>query len=260
MNDLVTTLRQKKFSILLIGDICIDRYEYGLVERISPEAPIPIFTKTHSEDRMGMAYNVYNNLLALQCNVSFLHTDDISIKTRYVDAKTKQQILRVDDDRFSDPIELLSRIPHGYNAIVISDYNKGFVAYETVEELRSEFKGKIYIDSKKSDLQRFAGCFTKVNEVEKSNHMSWHEDVITTLGKYGANYRGEIIETDSVEVSDVTGAGDVFLAGLTVFDLLFDDIRKAIRYANSLAAKSVQHHGVYTVTESDINECANNRA
>lgn len=254
MNDLVTTLQQRKFSILLLGDVCIDRYEYGLVERISPEAPVPIFVKTHTTERMGMAHNVYNNLLAMHCRVNFLHTDDPSIKTRYIDSKTKQQLIRVDDDKFVDPIELATAIPPIYDAIVISDYNKGYIAYDTVEALREEFKGKIYIDTKKPDLQRFAGCYTKINDLERRNATSWHDDVITTLGEHGASYRGKIIETSNVEVADVTGAGDVFLAGLAVFDLLFDDIRKAVRYANHLAAMSVQHHGVYTISQQDLNE------
>lgn len=252
MTDLVTTLQQKRFKILLIGDVCIDRYEYGLVERISPEAPVPVFAKTHTEERMGMAHNVYNNLVAMHCDVNFLHVDEPSVKTRYVDLKTKQQLLRVDDDKFVDPLEFMTDIPPGYDAIIISDYNKGFISYETVEAIREEVKCNVYVDTKKPDLQRFAGCYTKVNDLERSNSISWHDDVITTLGEHGSSYRGMIIDTDKVDVADVTGAGDVFLAGLAVFHLLTDNIKDAIRYANRLAAISVQHHGVYTINDNDL--------
>lgn len=252
MTDLVNTLQQKRFKILLIGDVCIDRYEYGFVDRISPEAPVPVFAKTHTEERMGMAYNVYNNLVAMHCDVNFLHVDEPSIKTRYVDAKTKQQLLRVDDDRFVSPIDLMTEIPSVYDAVVISDYDKGYISYETVEAIREEVKCNVYVDTKKPDLQRFAGCYTKVNELERINSLSWHEDVITTLGEHGTSYRGVIIDTDKVDVADVTGAGDVFLAGLAVFHLLTDNIKDAIGYANRLASISVQHHGVYTITNEDL--------
>lgn len=257
MNDLVTTLQQRKFSILLLGDVCIDRYEYGLVERISPEAPVPVFMKSHSMERLGMAHNVYNNLLAMYCNVNFLHPEP-SIKTRYVDLKSMQQVIRVDEDVYSDPLEFDTNVPK-YDAIVISDYCKGYIDYGLVEELvfaenmREGHKAKIYIDTKKPDLARFKGTYTKVNDKERMGASSSHDDVITTLGRYGSSYRGKIIPTKEVEVADVTGAGDVFLASLAVFDLLYNDIRKAIECANHLASMSVQHHGVYTITDEDLN-------
>jgi len=51
----------KPFQILLIGDSCIDEYQYGTVDRISPEAPVPIFKYLRSEEKPGMVYNVRNN-------------------------------------------------------------------------------------------------------------------------------------------------------------------------------------------------------
>ena len=49
---------QKQFNILLIGDHCEDVYHYGTVDRISPEAPVPVFVPTHETRRPGMAGNV----------------------------------------------------------------------------------------------------------------------------------------------------------------------------------------------------------
>ena len=63
---------QKKFNILLIGDICVDVYQYGTIDRLSPEAPVPVFVPVHKEERNGMAGNVYANLVALGCTVNLL--------------------------------------------------------------------------------------------------------------------------------------------------------------------------------------------
>ena len=54
--------QQKQFKILLLGDNCTDVYQYGTVDRISPEAPVPVFKFSHEENRPGMAGNVFENL------------------------------------------------------------------------------------------------------------------------------------------------------------------------------------------------------
>ncbi|MFZ4541092.1 MAG: PfkB family carbohydrate kinase, partial [Rickettsiales bacterium] len=57
--------------VLCIGDVMLDRFIYGTVERISPEAPIPIFTATREERMLGGAGNVVRNLLSLGAQASF---------------------------------------------------------------------------------------------------------------------------------------------------------------------------------------------
>jgi len=59
------TQQLKSFKILLIGDNCLDVYRYGSVDRISPEAPVPVFKFSHEETKPGMAGNVARNLEAL---------------------------------------------------------------------------------------------------------------------------------------------------------------------------------------------------
>jgi hypothetical protein len=61
----MSTPVQKQFNILLLGDSCLDVYQYGTVDRMSPEAPVPVFVPAHEETRPGMASNVYENLKAL---------------------------------------------------------------------------------------------------------------------------------------------------------------------------------------------------
>jgi len=243
--------QQKQFNILLIGDDCLDMYQYGTVERISPEAPVPIFKYSHDVSRPGMAGNVCNNLEALGCRVNYLH-DKTSIKTRLIDTRSKQQIVRIDNDAISLPISFDTAIPKVYDAIVISDYNKGTVTYELVEELRKEFTGPIFVDTKKTDLARFEGCFVKINNLEYTLATSYCSDLIVTLGNLGARYQAQIITAPSVEVSDVTGAGDTFLSALTFAYLETQDIRTSIDFANRASSLTVQHLGVYAPTLEEI--------
>jgi D-beta-D-heptose 7-phosphate kinase/D-beta-D-heptose 1-phosphate adenosyltransferase len=71
----MNTPLQRPFKILLIGDSCIDEYQYGTIDRISPEAPVPIFKYIRSEEKPGMVYNVKNNLENLGCQVTLLTRD-----------------------------------------------------------------------------------------------------------------------------------------------------------------------------------------
>lgn len=252
MTDLVTTLQREKYKVLLIGDTCIDNYIYGTVDRVSPEAPIPVLKMTGKQDfREGMSGNVLKNLEALQCEVKHIRGNQ-SVKTRYIDVKSGYQLLRVDGEAQQTPLDVVN-IDEAYDAIVISDYNKGFVTYEIVEKIRQSYKGPIFIDTKKQDLGRFEGCYVKINESECARATSLPSDRIVTMSSEGTLWKDKIYPTDKVEVHDVTGAGDVHLAALTVFYLFTGSIEAAIPYANKLASISVQHHGVYTVTEKDIN-------
>lgn len=250
----MNTQVQEKFKILLIGDNCTDIYHYGTVDRISPEAPVPIFKFSYEESRPGMAGNVARNLEALGCHVNFLHMKT-SIKTRLIDIRSKQQIVRIDNDIESSPLTFATEIPKIYDAIVISDYGKGTVSYSLVEELRKEFSGPIFIDTKKQDLAKFNGCFVKINETEYKNSYSLNDLLIVTLGDRGAMYKNkyEIYhQTPVVEVSDVCGAGDTFLAALTYQYLESRDISYAIHFANKAASITVQHFGNYAPTLEEL--------
>ena len=88
--------RPKKYQILLIGDNGIDQYQYGSVTRISPEAPVPVINYTHTVTKPGMAANVRENLERLGCDVTFVHGIKTCTKTRVIDSKSKQHLLRID--------------------------------------------------------------------------------------------------------------------------------------------------------------------
>lgn len=252
MTESVNTQQQTQFRILLIGDNCTDVYQYGTIDRLSPEAPVPVFVPTRTEERAGMAGNVANNLEALGCYVNYLH-GETSVKTRLIDERSKQQIVRIDRDAQSTPITFDTDIPNVYDAVVISDYNKGTVSYELIEELVA-LSIPIFIDTKKSDLERFQGAWVKINELEHSKIKSECSGLIVTRGSRGASAIHHNIDVSSpnVEVVDVTGAGDTFLAALTYQYLDTGDIEQAIRFANQASAVTVQHLGVYAPTLKEM--------
>jgi len=244
----------KKFKILLIGDAGEDTYTYGRVERISPEAPVPVFVPRYKITSDGMASNVCKNLETLGCIVTYLH-GAVSKKQRMIDERSKQHLLRVDRDAESDPIVFDTLIPPGYDAIVISDYNKGTVSYELIEELVREVDVPIFVDTKKTDLARLAGCYVKINALEKSRATSLpnSKHLIVTHGSHGAEWDGWVCAAEIVgDVTDVCGAGDTFLAALVYEFLKTGHMPDAVKFANKAAAVTVQHVGVYAPRLEEI--------
>jgi D-beta-D-heptose 7-phosphate kinase/D-beta-D-heptose 1-phosphate adenosyltransferase len=252
MKESVHTQQQKLLKILLIGDDCLDVYQFGTVDRISPEAPVPVFKYSHKEERPGMARNVKANLEELGCKVDYL-SGSTSVKTRLIDIRSKQQIVRIDNDNRSQPITFETDIPNIYDAIVISDYNKGSVSYELVETLRKEFSGPIFVDTKKHDLKRFEGCIVKINQYEFSLLSSKPEsNMIVTYGDKGVVWDDWAFNAVTVNVADVCGAGDTFLSALCYQYLNTNDMPSAIQFAVKASAITVQHLGCYAPTLQEI--------
>jgi D-beta-D-heptose 7-phosphate kinase/D-beta-D-heptose 1-phosphate adenosyltransferase len=200
-----------------------------------------------------MAGNVKNNLISLGADVTFLH-GETSTKTRLVDLKSKQHIVRIDNDVLSDAFVFDTSIPKLYDAIVISDYNKGTISYEMVEELIADFKGPVFIDTKKTDLKRFEGAIVKINSLENSLAKTLPTELIVTMGRYGAQYKDQQYSAPHTEVFDVCGAGDTFLSALVLEFLKTNNMEKAIEIANIAASITVKHIGVYAPTWEEINE------
>ena len=242
---------QTSFNVLVIGDSCIDEYHYGVVDKISPEAPVPIFKFKYKELKDGMAANVKENLLKLECSVTSILSNP-SKKIRLIDDRSKQHIVRIDQDLISLPFIYDSLDLNQYDSIVISDYDKGFISYELIECLRKDFNGPIFVDTKKRNLSRFNGCFVKINELEYSLATSFCDDIILTLGSAGASYKGIAYPACHVEVSDVCGAGDTFLASLTYRYLQTKSISDAIRFAIIASSITIQHVGVYAPSIDEI--------
>ena len=86
-------------KILIIGDKGTDIFSYGECNRICPEAPVPVFTPVHQTENEGMAGNLYRNLLGLlskEDSITLLSNTETITKTRLVDLKSNQMLVRVD--------------------------------------------------------------------------------------------------------------------------------------------------------------------
>ncbi len=254
MTESVTTQPLKQYRILLIGDDCTDVYQFGSVDRLSPEAPVPIFKYGRQESVGGMARNVKRNLEELGCSVSYM-CGTTSVKTRLIDQRSKQHILRVDQDNRSQPLEF-NAIPYNFgniDAIVISDYDKGYVSYELVEKIIATGV-PTFVDTKKTDLERFQGAWVKINELEHSKIKSDCSGLIVTLGEKGAKvpYHDIKVPAPKVEVSDVCGAGDTFLSALTYKWCETKNIEEAVKFAIKAASITVQHLGNYAPALKEI--------
>lgn len=246
---------QEQLKILLIGDSCIDRYTYGEVNRLNPEAPVPILDYKRTEVRQGMAWNVFNNLKSFNFKVDIITNEEKIIKTRYIDEKTNQQILRLDEETECKPLINLS-IDKKYDAIVISDYNKGFINNDLLFKIPKNSSIPVFIDTKKTVLPK-NNCFIKINDLEYSKLTEDHNNIIVTRGAIGAEYKGKIYPGEKVNVYDVVGAGDTFLSALTFGYLKYGTIEQAIPFANKAAAIAVSHPGTYVLTKEDVKSLCN---
>ena len=137
---------------------------------------------------------------------------------------------------------------------MVSDYNKGSIEYETVEHLRKNYRGPIFVDTKKTDLARFEGCYVKINAVESAAAKTVPTELIVTLGRDGVKYKDYKFSTPQVEAFDVCGAGDTFLSALAYNYVLSQDIVSAIEFATRAASITIQHIGVYSPTLEEIEQ------
>jgi bifunctional ADP-heptose synthase (sugar kinase/adenylyltransferase) len=246
----------ERLNVLLIGETCLDKYVYGECNRLSPEAPVPILKYSETRTAPGMAHNVYHNLMAFDdVDVTFLTPPEVITKTRYVDSKYHHQILRVDDDIPITPFNGV--IPEGlFDCIVISDYDKGFIDEAKLFQIVADARCPVFIDSKKVHLPIKYNCFIKINEaeLEKLQTPIYAENAIITLGAAGATFNNELYPAEAVDVFDVCGAGDTFLAALVCTFLTTSSMEYAVAIANKAAAIAVSHFGTYILTKEDVND------
>lgn len=251
-------------KILVIGESCTDIFEYGTCTRLNPEAPTPVFVSSETNRNAGMAANVYSNIISLagysDFEIDFIQSSpDQIVKHRFVDKSSNYILLRVDKDGPVDRIdlsnpELIQKIQEA-DVVVVSDYNKGFLEESDLVTIAS-FAKKSFIDTKKP-IRSWTSLFSyiKINKREFENPandiqtLSVHSDkIIVTLGENGAKIGSEYIKPKTkVEVKDVSGAGDTFLAALVIEYSKSGSIMKAIEYANQCAAIAVSNKGVVSV-------------
>jgi rfaE bifunctional protein kinase chain/domain len=174
--------------VLVVGDVMLDRYWFGAVDRISPEAPVPVVRITREEERSGGAANVAYNAVTLGAQASLLTVvgeDEASHKLetlvgktgiqthfgRDADLKTtvklrvigrQQQLLRVDfentpkSELLASQTATFARLLPAHDAVLFSDYGKGGLAHVSDMIAQAKTEGKpILIDPKGSDYSRY---------------------------------------------------------------------------------------------------------
>lgn len=259
-----------KKKIAIIGDSFLDEYVIGEVNRISPEAPVPVLDVTRHEQRGGGAMNVANNLHGLGVEFTLFTIFPTSMqvpyrvispkgctvlrKTRYV-GNANQQIVRVDSPkvyRKEDIKKMMYPNFENFDIVAFADYDKGIVK-----------GGKATIvDSKKKDLSVFDGSeYLKVNAGEFNNCIG--SDVFSkafiTNGQKGIDYyeHGELQQnspTQTKEVIDVGGAGDTVLATM-IYCLAHDitDPKNMMDIANKAAGIVISRFGTSAITLKELN-------
>ena len=182
-------------KVLVVGDVMLDRYWYGAVDRISPEAPVPVVRITREENRLGGCANVAFNAVSVGAQASLLSVvgddeashllqdliaksgitpyfgRDAQLKTtvKLRDIGRQQQLLRVDfentpqNEVLSSQTQQFMQLLPDHPVVLFSDYGKGGLAHVTdmIAAARKANKA-VLIDPKGSDFSRYAGatCIT----------------------------------------------------------------------------------------------------
>ena len=247
-------------NVIVIGDKCTDKYVFGETTRLSPEQPVPVLDQTRIEERPGMAANVEINLKAFGVNTVLLSQREQITKTRFIDTRSGYQLMRLDETPKVGRIanaELKMALMHmNPDAIVISDYDKGYLSDEDLWHICNNINRPVFVDTKKRRLFQKDNVYWKINRKEYDDliqdHIPNNSHLIVTLGSDGASWNGLIFKPEIVKVFDVCGAGDTFLSALVYQFLQTENMQEAIIYANKAAAISVTHPGAYHLSNKDI--------
>ena len=306
-------------TVLVLGDVMLDRYVAGEVSRISPEAPIPVLRVTGSRATLGGAANVAHNVAALGARailVGVIGADDAgaeierliettgenidarlyatphrptTVKTRFI--RGSHQLLRVDEE-IADPLdddsaaEVRRRFELAVtecDVVVLSDYAKGVLCdrvLELVIELARAARRPVIADPKRASFQAYRNVTIltpNAQEVTRATGVDASDDdgaeaaarialdtaaceaVLVTRSERGLTLlrRGMPAlhsPTRVQAVSDVSGAGDTFVAALAVGLACDADLVKATHLANVAAGISVSQPGTAVVSRRDLGE------
>jgi len=186
----------KHCHILVIGDCMIDEYVWGKVDRISPEAPVPVVEVKRDNATLGGAGNVVNNLATLKASVSIVgtigegnngkrliemfqsigvdvnglvedSTRSTTIKTRIM--ASEQHVLRIDRETShpisrliaDDIIQNVRKIIQDVNIVIVSDYGKGLLTpdvLQTIMQLASKHQKVVMVDPKGFNYEKYRGA------------------------------------------------------------------------------------------------------
>jgi len=190
-----------------------------------------------------------------------------TIKTRVI--SKNHHIVRVDEEDITPTdVRLLKdlRLPLKVDAVIISDYNKGFLIPELVQKIIKEYKGKcpIIVDPKKN-VEMYKGVdIIKPNDKELNEIMVKYKTIIDMIHALGLKYlvgtMGEkglmLVDSDNqytyypvynpnIIKVDITGAGDTFIGTMATALATGYDIKEAVSMANFASGLTIQHMGCY---------------
>jgi len=255
MNLAFNASRMIGSRVLIIGDIMLDQYQKGVVERISPEAPVPIVKVTDQVFKIGGAGNVAQNVatlggkptlislcgddtygqhladicggLKVECHLIRSDFRETTLKTRIMAAH--QQMLRVDreTDRPLDDLEFSKRVEaveariDAFDTVILSDYGKGVIS----EKFLGWFNGrrkpeqKVILDPKTCNFPYYSGLYSMTPNTKEASEGAEMpikgRDDIITAGR-------KILSQNNLQTLVITLGGDgmaVFLPGTGVFHL-----------------------------------------
>ncbi len=209
----ITALTGTGVRVLCIGDVMLDRFAYGEVDRISPEAPIPVFRHQSEATMLGGAGNVLRNLTALGAGADFIGVigDDAAggeisalvaaepgvkghlvvdaerettIKTRYIAGA--QQLLRADREcardvgasRADDVLKAAAKAMESAQAVVLSDYGKGVLTQDVtakIIEMAATAGKPVIVDPKGNDFTRYRGAYLLTPNVKELAQAAGHD-------------------------------------------------------------------------------------
>jgi len=253
-------------KVLVLGEICDDIFIYGSASRLCPDVPAPVFKTSKKVVNKGMAGNTISNLESLGCEVDSITQINSITKTRYVDEKLNYTFLRVDEgednidtfQEYGDNLITDDEISK-FDAVVISDYNKGFLSEADISRFCSN-NTNTFLDTKKCIGSWCKdAAYIKINSPEFEaikndiNPKGWVNKLIVTLGDRGCMMMKEngfhYYTANKVPVFDLSGAGDSFLAALVAKQLESNNIDESIKYSNQKASEIVQQRGVTVITK-----------
>lgn len=251
-------------KILVIGDVIIDKYIYGTSTRISPEAPVPVITYIEEKETSGGAGLVYENLKSLGVDVEMYDTlEDHSVKTRII--CDGHYITRIDEDKDADSNAVLQRIKQAdfsaYDIVVLSDYDKGTLdnAKKIIKHI-NKFNCKVIVDPKRYAHDYEGAWLVKPNNSEytKFEFDEWQGNIITTDAGHSVSAtiddKEYTVPVNNLEVADVTGAGDCFMAAF-VYGLTKEYThKKCLEIAVKGSTESVKHAGTYILKQEDVED------
>ena len=308
----LTTARGRKIAVL--GDVMLDAYVWGDVQRVSPDAPVPVVDLRRRSAAAGGAANVALNLAAAGARVTLAGivgddasgralrellreagVDDGGIVTdpaRRTTTKTRvvargQQLIRLDEED-RDGVQAatsperdrrLVAALDGVDAVLISDYAKGFVDADLVRAVEGTVGGRIpiVVDPKARDVARYRGCTAITPNRAEAEAASGHaiasdadvaaaartiaaacgaRQVLVTRGDRGLSLwdgrRVTHVPARAREVYDVTGAGDTVIAYFTLGLAAGIEPADAAFLANAAGSVAVSKVGTTVVTPEEV--------